>query len=129
MPEEQPMARRPTKDDETSAHCGGEGAATGGLEGQEHGWGQEDTANGREHAHGDVWDVRLEIVLSNVLEVEAPVEAGEPAEEGNHELGERGVYVHEEFALDVFGSEAAEAVAMTWLAGARQKRGRLGWTY
>lgn len=105
-----------TKDDESSAHSRGESAATGSLKSQEHGRGEKDATDGREHAHGHIWHARLEIVLANVLEVEVSVEAGQEAKEGDHQLRERGVDVHEEFALDVLGSKAAEAVGRAPLA-------------
>lgn len=101
---------RRTEDDEAGAHYRGGSAATGSLEGQEHGWGQKDTADGREHAHSHVWDAWLDIVLSNILEVEVALESGKPAEERDHQLCERGVHIHKKPALDVLGRKAAKAV-------------------
>ncbi|THW59526.1 hypothetical protein D6D20_06439 [Aureobasidium pullulans] len=73
----------------------------------------KDTHEGREKAHGNVWDTRFDVVLADVFEVELAIEAGQPASEGDEELGQWGVDVHEELALDVLGSETTEAVE-TW---------------
>lgn len=105
------LSFRRTEYDKTSSHEGSGATASSRLKSEEHGRSQKDTADSREHAHGDIWNARLDVVLSNLLEIEATVEPSEPAEEGNHELCEGWVDVHEELALDVLGSEAAEAVA------------------
>lgn len=105
------LSIRRTEDDKTSSQEGGGATASSCLECKEHGRSQKDTADGREHAHGNIRNARLDVVLSNLLEVKVAVKPSEPAEEGNHELGEGRVDVHEELALDVLGCEAAEAVA------------------
>lgn len=51
----------------------------------------------------------FDVVLADLLEVELAIEPSQPAEQCNEELSERRVDVHEEFALDVLGSKAAEA--------------------
>lgn len=101
---------RHTKDDETSAHGSRHGSAANSLEREEHAWSDEDTADSREQAHRDVGNARLKVILADLLEVEVAIEASHPSDEGDQHLGERRVNVHEEFALDVLGSEAAEAV-------------------
>ncbi len=50
----------------------------------------------------------MEILASDVLEVKVAVEAAEPGCEGDEELCERRVDVHEEAAVDVLGSKAAK---------------------
>lgn len=102
-----------TKDDGTGTESSGKGAASGCFQREEHGRDQEDTTDSREKAHGDIWDTRLEVVLSDLLEVEVAIESSEPAEQSNEKLREWGMNVHEEFALDVFGREATEAVMET----------------
>ena len=98
------------KDDQRGTQ-GSSGCTTAnGLEGQEHGGNQQDTADSREHSHGHVRDAGLEVILANVLEIEVSVETGEPTEEGDQHLCQWGVYVHEEAALDVLGSETTETV-------------------
>lgn len=112
-----------TKYDEPSAHCSCKGSAASGLQGQEHGRDEEDTAKSREHAHGDVGNAGLDIVLSNFLEVEISIEARQPTEECDEELGQGRVDVHEELALDVLRSETTEAGKELLLAWARQHKG------
>lgn len=98
-----------TKDDQAGTHESGHGSTPNRLEGQVHEGSQGDTADGGEEAHGDVGDIGLDVVLANLLEVEAAVEAGQPAGEGDEHLGEGRVDVHEELALDIFRREATEA--------------------
>lgn len=116
-----------TKDDETCAHSRGHGSASDGLESEEHERGKKHSAQGREHAHGNVGDTGLDVVLANVLEIKATVESGEESGEGDEHLGQRRVDVHEELALQVFRSEAAEAVG----GGCQQRMpiGRAGDTH
>lgn len=99
-----------TKDDETGAHGSRHGTATNSLESQEHAGNQKNTADGGEHAHGDIWHAGLNVVLANLLEIKASIEASEPAGEGDEHLGQGRVHVHEELALDILGSKSAEAV-------------------
>ncbi|KAI9163621.1 LOW QUALITY PROTEIN: hypothetical protein HJFPF1_05242 [Paramyrothecium foliicola] len=103
-----------TKDDEASTHSRGHGSAADRLQGEVHAGDDENTADGREQSHGDVGDARLEVVLSNVLEIEAAVETRQPTGEGDEHLGQRRMHIHEEFALDILGREATEA--RFWLA-------------
>jgi hypothetical protein len=98
-----------TKDDETGAQSCGSSTAARSLESQEHGRDCQDTADGGQEAHGDIWHTSLQVVLANVLEIEAAVESTQPARQRDEHLGERRVYVHEEFALDVLGCESTEA--------------------
>lgn len=98
-----------TKDDQTSSHSSCEGAASGSLQCQEHGWNQEDAAEGRKHAHGNIWDLGLDVILSNLLKVEIAVEARKPPKKCDEELGQGRVHVHEELPLDVFRRETTEA--------------------
>lgn len=98
-----------TEDDEPCAHDRGNRPAPCGLQGKEHGRCQEDTADGGEQAHGNIWDAGFEIVFTDVLEVEVSVEAGQETEQGDEEFRKRGVHIHEELALDVLGSKATEA--------------------
>lgn len=101
-----------TKDNETGAHGSSHGTAANSLESQEHAGNQKNTADGGEHAHGDIWHAGLNVVLANLLEIEASVEASEPAGEGDEHLGQGRVDIHEELALDVLGSKAAEAMVV-----------------
>jgi hypothetical protein len=114
-----------TKDDETcSQGCGG-GTTAGSLESQEHGGNGQDTADGGEQTHGNVWHTGLQVVLANVLEIEVAVESTQPAGQGNKHLCERRVNVHEELALDVLGRESTEA-EITHVSGHSEARwGRL----
>lgn len=98
------------EDDEGGAEGGSRSSATRSLEGQEHGRNKKNTADGREQSHGDVGNLGLEVVLANILEIEISIETGEPANEGDEHLGERGVNIHEESALDVLGGKATKAV-------------------
>lgn len=98
-----------TEDDQGSTKGSRGSAAAGSLQGQENGRDKKDTAERRKHAHSNVRDTGLQIVLADLLEVEAAVEAGEPTEEGDHELRKRRVNVHEELALDVLRRESTEA--------------------
>lgn len=99
-----------TEDDQTGSHQSRSGAAPGGLESQKHEGSEQDTADGREHAHGDVGNAGLEVILANVLEVEVAVETSQPTGESDEHFGQRRVDIHEEFALDVFRSEATKTV-------------------
>jgi len=96
------------KDEQSCTHAGGECAAAQSLEGQEHGGDGEDTKNGWQHAHGDIGHLWLEVVLANILEVEAAVEASAPTSQSDQQLGEWRVDVHEELALDVLAGEATK---------------------
>lgn len=98
-----------TKDDETRSHDSRHSTAAESLEGQEHERSQQHTTDGRIHAHGNVRNTRLDVVLANFLEVELSIEAGEPSSQGNEHLGEGRVHIHKELALDVLGSETTEA--------------------
>ena len=86
------------------------GPCTHGLQSQEDARNSDDTANGREETHGNVWYSRLNIVFPNVFEVEVAIEPCHPTKEGDEHLGQRRVNVHEELAMDVLGREATEAV-------------------
>lgn len=98
-----------TKNDEASTEHGGRRSAANRLQRQEHEGSEEDAANRREQTHGDIGNARLQIIFANILEIEVAVEARKPSGEGNEHLGQGRVYVHEELALDVFGSETTEA--------------------
>jgi hypothetical protein len=98
-----------TKDDKTCTQSRSGSTAASSLESQEHGRNRQNTADGGQHAHGDIWDSGLQVVFANVLEVEVSVEATQPSRQCNEELCERRVDVHEELALDVFRRESAEA--------------------
>ena len=100
-----------TKDNEKSSHGCDHGAASSSLESQEHSWNQENTADSWQRSHPDVWNIWLEVILSDLLEVEVSVEAAEPSRKSNEEFSKRWVDIHEESALDVLGSETAKAVA------------------
>lgn len=90
-----------TEQDESSTQSSGRSLASSSLEGQEHGGDRQDTTDGRKEAHGNIWNAGLDVVLANIFEIEFTVEAGQPAREGDEELCERRVYVHEESTLDV----------------------------
>ena len=66
------------------------------------------TADSRQKSHGHIGHARLNVVLSNILEIEVSIEAGQPTSESDQELGERRVNIHEELALDVLARKAAE---------------------
>lgn len=100
-----------TKDNEKSSHGCDHGTASSSLESQEHSWNQENTADSWQRSHPDVWDIWLEVILPDLLEVEVSVEAAEPSSKSNEELSKRWVDIHEESALNVLGSEATKAVA------------------
>lgn len=102
-----------TENNETGAQYGSGCATPGGLQGQKHERCKKDSADGREHAHGDIRDARLEVVLADLLEVEIAIEARQPAGQRNKHLSQRRVDIHEEFALDVFRSETTEAGEQT----------------
>ena len=102
-----------TKDDQRGTKGRSGSAAPNGLQGEECDRHEKNSADGREQAHGDVWNVWLEVVLPDFLKVEVAIETSEPAREGNKHLGQRRVNVHEEFSLYVLRSEATEAVAKT----------------
>jgi hypothetical protein len=104
------LAWERTKNDEASAHECSHCTATESLECQEHEGNEKDTAESREQAHCNVWNTGLDVVLANLLEVEAAVEAGKPSRQGDEHLGQGRVNVHEELALDIFRSETTEAM-------------------
>lgn len=103
-----------TKDDERSTHCSSHGTATDNLEGKEHARNQQDTADGGEQAHRDVGNARLKVIFANFLKVKVAIKASQPAGQCNKHLGQWWMYVHEEFALDVFRCEAAKARESEW---------------
>lgn len=97
-----------TEDDQASSHSRCKGAAPSSLQSQEHGRHQENAAEGRKHAHRNIWDAGLNVIFSDLLKVEFTVKACKPAEKRDEELGQGRVDIHKEFALDVFRSEATE---------------------
>ena len=96
------------EDDETGTQDSGGSAAASSLDGQEDSRDGEDTTDGRQQSHGDVGHVGLEVILANIFEVEVAIKSSDPAGQSDQQLGERRVYVHEEFPLDVFAGEATE---------------------
>jgi hypothetical protein len=96
------------KDNQARTHSSSHGAASDSFECEEHARNQEDTADSREHSHGNVGNARFNIVLANLFEIEAAVETSKPPGESDKHLGQRRVDVHKELALDVLGSETAE---------------------
>lgn len=104
------ITRVRTKDDETSAHGGSHSATTNSLQGEEHARNQENTADRREHSHRNVGDTRLDVVLADLLEIEASIKTSEPSSKSDKHLGQRRVDVHKELALDVLCSKTTEAI-------------------
>jgi hypothetical protein len=98
-----------TKYDKTGSQGRSGRAATRSLEGQEHGRNGQDTADGRQHAHSNIWHTGLEVVHANVLEVEVSIESTQPSRKCDEELRQWRMYVHKELALDVLGRESTEA--------------------
>ena len=93
---------RPTEDDETSTQgCGGSTAASS-LQSKEHGRNRQNTEDGGQHAHSDIWNLGLQVILANILEVEVSVKSTQPSCQCDEEFRKRRVDIHEEPALDVF---------------------------
>jgi hypothetical protein len=101
-----------TEDDKARSQSSRGRTATRSLECQEHGGNRQNTADGGQQTHGNVWNTWLEVVHANVLEVKVAVESTQPSRQRDQELRKRWVYVHEEFALDVLGREPTETA--TW---------------
>jgi hypothetical protein len=104
------IARVRTKDDETGAHGSSHSTTTDSLQSEEHARNQKNTADRREHSHRNVGNTRLNVVLANLLEVEASIETSEPSSKSDKHLGQGRVDVHKELALDVLGSKTTEAI-------------------
>jgi hypothetical protein len=98
-----------TKNDKTGAQSRSGCAAACSFESQKHGRDCQDTTDGGQKAHSDIWYTGLQVVFANVLKVEAAVEPTQPARQCDEHLRERRVYVHEELALDVLGRKSTEA--------------------
>lgn len=96
------------KDDQSRAERRGGRLAARSLQREEHDRHSQYTTDGRQKSHGDIGHARLDVVLSDILEVEVSIESGQPTGECDQELGKRRVYIHEELALDVFAGEATE---------------------
>ncbi|KAI6763635.1 hypothetical protein HG531_013023 [Fusarium graminearum] len=99
-----------TEDDQARTHSGSHSAASNSFECEEHAGNQKDTADSREHSHGNVGDTRFNIVLANLFKIEAAVETSKPSGKSDKHLGQRRMDVHEELALDVLGSKTTKAV-------------------
>lgn len=87
------------------------GCTPGRFEGQEQQWDCKYTQHGWEHAHSNIWDTRFEIILANIFEIEISVKSTKPTGKRNEEFGKRGVNIHKEPSLDVFGRKTTEAVS------------------
>jgi hypothetical protein len=96
------------EDDQSRAECRSGRLAARSLQCKVHDRHSQYTANGRQKPHGHIGHTRLDVVLSNILEIEVSIEAGQPTSESDQELGERRVNVHEELALDVLARKATE---------------------
>lgn len=97
-----------TKNDKTRAQSCSCCTTTSGLERQEHGRDGKDTTDSGKKTHGDIRDTRLQVVHANVLEVETAIKSTQPSRQGDQELCEWGMHVHEELALDVLGRKSTE---------------------
>ena len=60
-----------TEDDQRGTESSGGSAATRSLQSQEDGRNEENTADGREGSHGDIGDTWLQVILADLLKVEA----------------------------------------------------------
>ena len=96
------------EDDQGRAERGRGCLAARGLQSEVHDRHSQYTADGRQESHGHIGHTRLDVVLSNILEIEVSIEAGQPSSESDQELGKRRVNIHEELALDVLAREATE---------------------
>jgi len=64
-----------TKDDQACSQRRSRSSASSSLQSQEHGWHKKDTADSRQQSHRNVRHSWLEVVLSNVFEVEFAIES------------------------------------------------------
>ena len=78
------------------------------LQRQKHRRHSQDATDRGQQPHGHKRHTRLQVILPDILEVEIPIEPRQPPGQCDQELRQWGVHVHEEFALDVLGREAAE---------------------
>lgn len=90
-----------TKDDKARAQSRSRSAATSSFQGEEHQGSEKNTTDSREHAHGDIRDTRLDVVLANLLEVEIAPESSEISGQCDEHLSQWRVDIHKEFTLDV----------------------------
>jgi hypothetical protein len=98
-----------TKDNKTGSQSSSCSTAACSFEREEHGRDGQDTADGRQQAHSDIWNTWLQVIHANVLEVEAAIESTEPSSQSDEEFCEGWVYVHEEPALDILGCKSTKA--------------------
>ena len=103
-------AMKLTEDDQRGTESSGGSAATRSLQSQEDGRNEENTADGREGSHGDIGDTWLQVILADLLKVEAAIESSQPPEESDHKLRQWRVNIHKELSLDVFRSKTTKAV-------------------
>lgn len=72
-----------TENQESSAESSCHSSTASSLESQEHGRNGHNAHDSWEHAHSHIWHVRLQVILSNVLEVEISIESSQPSSKCN----------------------------------------------
>lgn len=98
-----------TKYDCSRTHSSSHGPTAGSLQSQEYHWDCHHTHECWKEPHCHIWNTGFKVILSNVLEIEVPIETSHPSRKSQEQLCQWWMDIHEEFAFNVFRSEPTEA--------------------